>query len=217
MVSFYYAPLSSPCRAVLMCAKAIGLDLDLKPVNLLAGEHLTPEFKKMNLQHTVPTLDDNGLYLVESRAIMSYLADAYAPNDSLYPKDLKKRALVNQKLDFDLGTLYRALMNAYYPIFQIKKKPEALYLERFDAALGFLEAYLTVTKYVAGDSITIADFTVMATLATTESVGHDLSKFPKVVEYYAKCKKEIKDYKETNQDGADDFGNFVREALKSAE
>lgn len=44
---------------------------------------------------------------------MTYLASAYGKNDSLYPKDLKKRAIVDQRLYFDMGTLYAAF-GAYY-------------------------------------------------------------------------------------------------------
>lgn len=44
----YMLPASPAVRSVLMCAKALGLDLDLKTVNLMNGEHLTPEFLKVN-------------------------------------------------------------------------------------------------------------------------------------------------------------------------
>lgn len=46
-IDFYYLPGSAPCRAVQMTAKAIGVDLNLKLTNLMAGEHLTPEFLKV--------------------------------------------------------------------------------------------------------------------------------------------------------------------------
>lgn len=64
-IDLYYVPGSSPCRAVLLTAKALGLELNLKLVDLHHGEHMKPEFLKMNPQHTVPTLNDNGFCLWE--------------------------------------------------------------------------------------------------------------------------------------------------------
>ena len=48
---------------------------------------------------------------LSSRAIMMYLADQYGKNDSLYPKDVKKRAIVNQRLYFDMCNLYKSFMD----------------------------------------------------------------------------------------------------------
>jgi hypothetical protein len=46
-IDFYYMPASAPCRTVLLAAKALGVDLNLKLTNLMAGEHLKPEFLKV--------------------------------------------------------------------------------------------------------------------------------------------------------------------------
>lgn len=70
---------------------------------------------QLNPTHTIPTINDNGFSLWESRAILVYFAEKYGKTDSLYPKDPQKRAVVNQRLYFDQGTLYQRLADYYYP------------------------------------------------------------------------------------------------------
>lgn len=48
-----------------------------------------------------------------SRVILTYLTSAYAKDDTLYPKDIKIRALVDQRLHFDLSTLYQRMFDYY--------------------------------------------------------------------------------------------------------
>merc|ERR1712015_202186 len=122
-------------------------------------EHLTPEFLKMNPQHTVPTMDHNGFYLSESRAIQSYLADKYCTDGKIYPKCPKARALVKQRLDFDLGNLYDKFVKCYVPILFMgatdisKDQKTGIY-----TALATLDGFInTCGGYVAGKHITIAD------------------------------------------------------------
>lgn len=76
-------------------------------MNLWKKEQLDADFVKINPQHCVPTIDHGGFVLWESRAIATYLADVKYPNgNALYPKDVQKRAVVNQRLQFDAGVLY---------------------------------------------------------------------------------------------------------------
>lgn len=52
-LDFYYIPGSAPCRAVLMTAKAVGVELNLKLTNLMAGDHLKPEFIAVSLNYFI--------------------------------------------------------------------------------------------------------------------------------------------------------------------
>lgn len=59
-----------------------------------------------------------------SRAILAYLVSAYSRDDTLYPKDCRMRALVDQRVQFDLGTLYARLADFLVSKFRMKKKEE---------------------------------------------------------------------------------------------
>lgn len=48
-IDLYYTPGSAPCRTVLLAAKALNIDLNLKVVDLHHGEHLKAEYLKVRL------------------------------------------------------------------------------------------------------------------------------------------------------------------------
>ncbi|KAK3914372.1 Glutathione S-transferase D1 [Frankliniella fusca] len=216
-IDLYYMPGSAPCRAVRLTAKALGVPVNLIQCNLMAGEHMKPEYLKMNPQHTIPTINDNGFSLWESRAILQYLAEKYGKNDALYPKDPAKRAVVNQRLYFDMGTLYHRFGDLYYPMMfggVTTKDPEKV--KKLDEALAFFETFLSNSKFAAGDSMTIADHSLMATVSTIDAVSHDLSRYPNVTRWYAECKKVMDGYDEENGQGAKEFGDWFKSVVKTA-
>ena len=48
-----------------------------------------------------------------SRAILGYLVNKYGKDDRIYPKDPQKRALVDRMLYFDIGTLYKSMVDYF--------------------------------------------------------------------------------------------------------
>lgn len=173
-----------------MLAKALGVQLNLKPLNLGDKEHLTPEFLKINPQHTIPTLVDNNFAIWESRAILGYLADKYGKDDSLYPKDAQKRAVVNQRLFFDIGTLYKSFGD-YYSAIKMKLPLDPEKFKKFEEAVGFLDGFLKSGKYVAGDNITIADYAFVVTVSTFIVAEYDYSRFTNITRWYDQCQSTL--------------------------
>ena len=113
-IDLYYVPISPPCRAVMMTAFAVGVDVNLKIVDLLGGEQMKPEFLKINRQHNVPTIDDNGFHLNESRAICAYLVNQYGQKVAqLYPEDAELRGLIDECLNFDASVLFPSFRDTY--------------------------------------------------------------------------------------------------------
>jgi glutathione S-transferase len=99
----YHSPYSPFSRSVLLLCRYLGLDVDVKVLDLMQDEQLAPEFVRINPQHCVPTIDDNGFCLWESRAVLSYLMETGAAH--LLPKSPRANAIVNQRLQFEQGVL----------------------------------------------------------------------------------------------------------------
>nr|QST14950.1 GSTd protein [Diaphanosoma celebensis] len=218
-IDFYTCSASAPCRSVAMTARVVGIELKVNYVDLMAGEQMKPEFLKINPQHNVPTIGDDGFYLNESRAICTYLIEKYAKDDSLYPKDAQKRALVNQRLYFDMGTFYDRFGKVYYPVmFGGATKLDEKAQSSLKEAIGWLNSFLENSKYVAGDQLTVADISLVSSASTMEAgVDNIFDEYPNVKSWLERCKQEIEGYDETNAPGATGFGQWLRGALAKLE
>ncbi|KAF0306387.1 Glutathione S-transferase 1, isoform D [Amphibalanus amphitrite] len=215
-VELHYMPLSAPCRSVLLLAKSIGLQLTPKLCNVLAGDNRTQHYLQMNPQHTIPTMDDNGFYLWESRAILSYLASKYGPAH-LYPSDPRERAVVDQRLYFDMGTLYERFAKCTIPLMFGNRPVDEDAILKLNEALGWLEGFFGDNQYVAGPKQTVADFSLASTIATIEaSEVTDFMPYPKLRAWLASCKAEMPGYAELNDDGAKSFGELYKQAKAKA-
>ncbi|XP_064072480.1 glutathione S-transferase 1-like isoform X2 [Vanessa tameamea] len=211
-IKLYYLPPSPPCRSVMMTARALGIDLELVLTNIMEGQHKTPEYIKMNPQHTIPTMDDNGFILWESRAIMSYFVNAYGRDDSLYPRNPRQRALVDQRLNFDLGTLYKRYMDLYVPMLFKGEAYNDEAAEKLNEALDWLNIMLGGRAFVAGDNLTIADISIVVTLSNLEAFGFDYSAHENVVKWFERTKKTLEPYgyAEIDQGGAHILASFLK-------
>lgn len=189
-MNLYFRPGSAPCRAVLMTAKAIGVEFDkMITINTRAGEQLKPEYLRINPQHTIPTLVDKDFSLWESRAIMVYLVEKYAKNDALYPNDPQKRALINQRLYFDMGTFYKSFADYYYPqIFQKLPANEEQF-KKIQDSFGLLDTFLKDNSFVAGDSQSLADIAILSSVSTFDVAGFAVKDYSNVQRWYEQAKK----------------------------
>src|SRR5262249_17762767 len=97
-MKLYYHPVSPTTRPILMFAADSGAELDYQVVDLFTGENMQPAYTAVNPSQCVPVLEDGDFRLSESSAILKYLADKIG--SPAYPKDLQKRARVNERMDW---------------------------------------------------------------------------------------------------------------------
>jgi len=206
--------LSPPSRSVRMTLDYLGLDYQYNEVDVLGGGTRTPEFLSLNPQHTVPVLVDGNVVITESRAAITYLVSQHKPS-GLYPICTKKRAQVDQRLYFNIGTFYKRLGDCVYPVAFGKttviddEKKEAL-----KEALMWVNQ-MTSCGFVLGGTMTVADIDFMSTMSTLEACGFmDLSPYKNLNAWSAKMKRIITNYEENCGKGAEVFGQWFNASYK---
>jgi glutathione S-transferase len=146
----------------------LGVDFDAVFVNMLAGEHKSPAYLKVNPAGKLPALVDGDLVLTESVAIVLYLGEKY-PEKGLVPTDLKLRTEIYRWLLFAATELEQPLCriarhtNAYP---ESKRIPGEVPLARedFQEMARVLEEHISGRQFVVGNSITVADIVLAYTL-----------------------------------------------------
>ncbi|XP_076034907.1 glutathione S-transferase 1-like [Oratosquilla oratoria] len=209
-IDLYHMPMSPPCRAVLLMAKVVGADINPKIVNIFEGEQMDPDFVAINPQHCIPTIVDGDLTLWESRAICCYLAAKYGEDQNLLPQEPEARARLDFLLYFDMSTVHHRMTEYLYPIMLRDQKPEPEKLEKLQEALGWLEGFLSGHDYAVGDSLTVADCVLAASVETIDAAGIDLSAYEAIQSWLERCRENIPDYEEANAAAAREFGEMVK-------
>ncbi|KAL5292323.1 GstE2.2 family protein [Megaselia abdita] len=188
----YGVDTSGPTRFCLLTASAIGLEVELRAVDFTKNQHKTPEFRKINPIQTTPVLEDDGHYITDSHAICTYLIQKYGSkkDQDLYPTDLVARTMVDQKLFFDTGVLFVRLCKVLNLVFDPNgpsKIPESV-LDEIRENYGILEAFLSKTTFIAGNTFTLADICCMITVSSCAFVPIDTTKYIKLTEWFNKMK-----------------------------
>lgn len=212
-VTLYGFGRSPACRAVMLTIRAIGLNAEFKNVDLTTGEQKTEEFKKINPAGQVPVLDDNGLYIWESCAINSYLVNQYGKDDTLYPKDPKKRAIVDTLLYFDTSSLTCSIREYYVPQMFLGKPADPAREAAVRDKLTILNTILGQRSYTAGDNITIADFGIISTLSMLQAAKFNCDSYPNVINWINKVIANVPFYDEVTKPGFEALRLLVHERL----
>lgn len=194
-------PTSGRTQKVLWTLAEIGMEFEfiLASATMGPGGHVskgnkpygivdTPEYRAMNPNGTVPTIDDGGFILWESNSIVRYLAMQYAP-DLLYGNNIRTFASASRWLDWENNEL---LPPQHELVMQLVRLPEgerdAAKLERarqaFIRRLHIMEEQLGRTSYIAGERFTYGDIPLGLRVHRWSLFGLEQPPMPNIERWY---------------------------------
>lgn len=196
-------------RAVLMTAKALGVELDIQEVSVYCKEHVDQELLKINPEHTVPTLVDEDYISWDTHAILGHLVHKYGLDDNLYPKDPERKDMVDQKLFFESDTLCPRVNSVIAIVIENEKEIPTEKISAITESYKLLDGFLENTTFLAGDSLTVADLCCVATVSTATVITPiSTEKYPNLSQWYRTC-KNLDYYESSNGNGLNKLDALV--------
>jgi len=140
-------------KKALWCVEELGLPYERTDAGMQFGVVNTPEYRKMNPNGLVPTMDENGFILWESHSIVRYLSAKYGKG-VLWPMDERTRAVSNQWMDWAFS-FQGSVRDAFWNLIRTppeKRDAQAVEKARVKSGemAGILDAALADRMYVAG-------------------------------------------------------------------
>jgi glutathione S-transferase len=189
-MKLYYAETLNPRKACAV-AKYLNAPVDFVRVDMRSGEHKSPGYLAINPNGKVPALTDGEARLWESHAIMAYLARAM--DSELWPTDERQIEITrwlswsSEHFTRHAGALY--FQNIIKPnVLGAAPDPNAVEEATgfFRQFAGVLNDHLRGRKYLLGDALTIADFSVAVTLPYADKAKIPVGEFAEIERWHAR-------------------------------
>jgi len=185
-LKLYRHPLSGHSHRAQLALSLMGLPHELVDVDLMKGAHKAPEFLRLSPFGQVPVLDDNGVVVFDSNAILVYLAQKYDPQGRWLPRDAKGQADVQAWLSVAAGPIaFGPAAARLITVFGAKYNPEDV-IGRAHALLKVMDAQLAARSWLAGNQATLADIAGYSYIATAPEGNVDLGAYPNVRAWLAR-------------------------------
>ena len=140
-------------KKALWCLDELGLQFERTDAGMQHGVVNTPEYRKLNPNGLVPTLDEDGFILWESHSVVRYLS-AKLGKGVLWPMDERTRAVANQWMDWAF-TFQGGVRDAFWNLIRTppgQRDAAAVEASRVKSGqlAAILDAALADRLYVAG-------------------------------------------------------------------
>lgn len=192
--TLYYTPGSGNSLKPALVARVLGRRLEMRRVDVLAGESRQPAFLAINPRGQLPYLvASDGRGLGESNAIAWFLAEG----SELLPADPLGRARAVQWMIFEQTALEPFISPARFftTILPHERGPRAAEIAAWQAGavsgLQRLDAHLAAQPFVLGAAVSVADVAVFGYTHLAPEGGIALEPYPAVQAWIARVRDTL--------------------------
>ncbi|MGR8936132.1 MAG: glutathione S-transferase family protein [Gammaproteobacteria bacterium] len=187
MITLYDMALSGNCHKVRLLLSFLSLSYQTRPVDLLGGEQRSPDYLMLNPFAQVPALDDDGLIIRDSQAILVYLAKRYG-GLRWWPDDAYQLAQIAAWLSTAANEIFHgpAILRVHYKFGRAIDVAKAR--QTAEKVLGIIDRHLESREWLVGDTLSIADVAVYPYLALAPEGGIDIGAYTHIVAWFQRLR-----------------------------
>ena len=191
-------PVSQPSRSVYMLCLSAGIPFESVTINIMAGEHKSPEFLAINSAGLVPAIKEGELTLGEGAAILQYISESRGLAN-WYPMNPVARAKINYWLHWNHTATRMSTTSIFARRLWGDRQVISADIEKFMKHVAFLDQHLSTNKFLGGfETPTIADLMIVPEIDQVTFVPGlvDYSQYPNIVRYLADISTAVSAYEE---------------------
>lgn len=187
-MKLYNFELSGNCYKVRLLCALLGVPVEITDMDLPGGEHQRSPHVDRNAFSQIPVLEDNGVTLRDSQAILTYIARKWG-GDAWLPTDAASLATIVQWLMVAENEIARGPGDArLHDKFGRDVDVDAA-REKAHRLLAIMDTHLARNEWLALGHPTIADIACMPYIAIGHEGGVTLERYPAVQAWIARIKK----------------------------
>ena len=180
-------------QKVLWCCAEVDLPYERIDAGGQFGVNNTPEYLAMNPNGLVPTIEDDGLILWESHAIVRHLARKHG-RGTLWPADEKTCADADRWMEWYSTTLWNNLRPVFWNLVRVEPAKRDMKTveearKRMADNLAIVEKQLAGRDYLTGSHFTMGDIPMGVALHRWFLLPIERPDYPRLAAYYQRLKQ----------------------------
>ncbi len=188
-INLYRHPLSGHSHRVELLLALLNIDANIIDIDLMSGEQKSPEFLQKNPAGQVPALEDGDVTVIDSNAILVYLASRYDAYRTWLPTDPLQAAEVQRFLTAAAGPVASGPAAARLVTLFGAGLDHVKAVEAAHTFLTQMNSYLADRDWLVADKPTIADVANYAYIAHAPEGNVDLAAYPGVKAWLARIEQ----------------------------